>query len=433
MKILQSYLNEYKQVASTKELSSSISNKMLKYIVGSCFKKMSFRAFHWASCYMIGILSSLSWDSVPPFPTVPIGTDRRLSNFLKSPLEENSTFGDWVMAYNPSKSPGSSPSLNIFLDPASGTSAYKFDRNIATIFHSLLLSSIYAYICSIKQIKFSISKGDDKGYQKHVGEFCNAIRILYLVSHSNAMKAYFSSVEIPIFWPTHTGSAYFKNIMNNAIRTQLLSRGWDEKILQEVSPGVSNGGESGDKENLNRISDDEDEEASNSLEDYTGFDASEDKLIYRKSIMSFVDHYAALRLLERRCTRLPVDETIKLSLIAVNHKTLPYLPWEDMEKVIKKICQSTNTSNDDGSEDMIDKLKKLIDSERESENPPAAIVAFKTLLKISSSNTPLTERQYPPFKARIHCESSLAAILCHLHEHGIDEDNLRKLFQASPS
>jgi hypothetical protein len=211
--------------------------------------------------------------------------------------------------------------------------------------------------------------------------------------------------------------------------------------LQEVSPIVSNGGESGDKENPNRISDDEDEEASNSLEDYAGFDASETKLIYRKSIMSFVDHYAALRLLERRCTRLPVDETIKLSLITVNHKNLCYLSWEDMEKVIKKMCRdfsSTNTSNYDGSQDVIDKLKKLIESEPDSENS-LAIVAFKSLLKFSSSSTPLNERQYPPFKARIHCESSLAAILSQLHDHGThwqdsnDEDDLRKLFQASPS
>ena len=94
------------------------------------------------------------------------------------------------------------------------------------------------------------------------------------------MKAYFSSVGIPITRPTHTGSAYFKNRINDAIRTQL---GWDEKILQEVSAGVSNGGESGDKKNPNHISDDEDEEASNSLEDYTGFNASEEKMIYRKS------------------------------------------------------------------------------------------------------------------------------------------------------
>ena len=187
MKILQSYLNEYKQVASMKKYSSSISNKMLKYIIGSCFKKMSFRAFYWASCYMIGTLSSLSWNSVPSFPSVPIKADGRLSRFLKSPFEENSmsgikTFRDWVMAYNPSDSPGNSPSLDIFLDPASHSSTYPFTLAIATIFHSLLLSSIYTYICSIKQIKFSISKGDNKGYQKYVGEFCNAIRILYLVS-----------------------------------------------------------------------------------------------------------------------------------------------------------------------------------------------------------------------------------------------------------
>jgi hypothetical protein len=43
----------------------------------------------------------------------------------------------------------------------------------------------------------------------------------------------------------------------------------------------------------------------------------------------------------------------------------------------------------------------------------------------------------PPFNARIHCESSPAAILCQLHgQGGLDSDaqaELRNFFQVSPS
>src|SRR5437016_5988378 len=148
MRILKSYLNEIKQPGLAKAVRNSLSNKMLKYIVGSCFKKMSRRAFHWSSCSMIKNLTDLTWDFVDEFIPVSVKTDRRLSEFLRLKNPEgsnNQTFGDWLMvSFNPSQSP---VSLDDFLTLASGSNAtYDFDWNIAAIFHSLLLSSLYFYL-----------------------------------------------------------------------------------------------------------------------------------------------------------------------------------------------------------------------------------------------------------------------------------------------
>ena len=55
--------------------------------------------------------------------------------------------------------------------------------------------------------------------------------------------------------------------------------------------------------------------------------------------MSFVDHYAGLRILERQSIALLADENIKLSLIGIKHPTLYYHLWEEMEKVIEIVFE----------------------------------------------------------------------------------------------
>ena len=147
--------------------------------------------------------------------------------------------------------------------------------------------------------------------------------------------------------------------------------------------------------------------------------------------MSFVDHYAALRLLERRAVYLPADEMIKLSLVAVKHPKAYYSTWEQMEKVIHKTCQdfrsTTTTPNPVEGQDIINRLKGLI---QESLNQAPAIVSFQVLLK-QHATAQDTLRHFP---ASIHCESSLATILCQIHDApNASNLSLRELFQACSS
>jgi len=439
MEILESYLNDYKQAVST-DSKSNISNIMLKYIIGSCLRKMKFRAFHWASYYMIGSLHDVKWATLVPFEPVHIEKDHRLSSFLSYVRRDEAThrtFGEWVMTYNlrDFKSPDSPPSLDDFLTFAMGSdprglSTYLFNSDIAYIFHNLLLSSIYAYMCSIKQLRLSIgaTNPDEIAIKKYVGEFSIAIRILFLVSHSNAMRAYFTHVKFDFHRPTQWGSFHHKDTVDTAIHAKLLSLGWREDRL-----GGSKGGDKNDWKNSGLDGEDE----GGSSDYFHGFDTSDVRSIYRRAFMSFVDHYAALRLLERRSSRLSNAETINLSLIAICHPRLYYCSWEVMEKVIERVCQdfgSNNTSNCDGSQNIIDKIKRLIDLSSKNKDVVKAITTFETLLNFSGLNKLPTE--YPLFDARIHCESSLAAILCRLHDNGDLEDSdneLRGFFQASPS
>ena len=120
---------------------------------------------------MIKNLTGLNWESVANFDSITIKNDWRLSDFLRMntawPISNNNeTFGEYVMTFNPSKSLDNLASLDNFLTQASGplgSTTYIFDLNIAATFHTLLLSSLYYYLCLMMQLKlYSSEKSRDE-------------------------------------------------------------------------------------------------------------------------------------------------------------------------------------------------------------------------------------------------------------------------------
>ena len=124
-----------------------------------------------------------------------------------------------------------------------------------------------------------------------------------------------------------------------AIHTKLRDLGWIKREM-EVEDSNDNDG-------------DKDESY---IEGSKGLDTT---LVYRRALMSFVDHYAGLRILERRSIALPADENIKLSLIGIKHPTLYYLLWEEMEKVIE-MCLDFCPSNSLGCLGIIAKIEEQV-------------------------------------------------------------------------
>ena len=385
---------------------------------------------------MIGSLTKVNWKHRPGVVTTDIEPDYRLSQFLtariKGGADPDTTFGDWVMNYHPSEDCSVlSKSLVRFLKLASGSSRYKFDRDIATIFHNLLLSTLYAYLCLMAQINKSLYPVRvETDIEKYVGLFSNAIRIFYLVSHSNAMKAFFTYVKLPVYTPM-VESKYFKNIVDDTIKSKIGPM--DDVALE---PNNNN------------------DEGANYTEDFSAHRDTHDEevgSIYRRSLMSFVDHFAGIFLLQRRSSKLPASETIKLSLIAVRPpRKSYYFSWDVMENVIRETCKSFRAGESDTvkgesdtvkgesdtvkSEDVIIKIKEFLQQIPADGNLSGVIFAFKTLLKAHEDRTQLSESQYPIFNACIHCESSIAAILCLIHGDDWDRNEaLSTLFKASSS
>ena len=415
MRIIESYLNEYKQ-GSTELQRNLHSNIMLKYIVGSCFKKMSRRAFHWASSFMIKQLTDLKWESIPKFSPIPVKSDQRLADFLrmKNPdIERDSdqSYGEWLMTFFSMSSSGSGPgSLDVFLTRVSGSpqATYDFDHSIAATFHNLLLSSLYFYLCSIARLKYAKEESE---IRSSVGFLCNAIRLFFLVSQSNAMKAYFTHPSLPVYRPTKKISDYYTIELVKKIRSNFVKLGWDTQAIQTLVDG--------------------DEDQDSYIDSFN--DSPDAQFIYRKALMSFVDHYTGLLILQRRSTVLPADETIRLSLVAIRHPTLYYRSWEDMKTVINQTCKEFSTSDRPLDHlQVIQKIENTVTEFETNDKTDGVILAFKALL----INSQPSETQ-PIFKACIHCESSLIAILCMLHglikSYPDLDQSLRDFFQASPS
>jgi hypothetical protein len=149
--------------------------------------------------------------------------------------------------------------------------------------------------------------------------------------------------------------------------------------------------------------------------------------------MSFVDHLAALHLLEQRSIDIPSNELIELSLIAVKHSASHYFPWNYLKEAIRETCQNGSADNPIQSKEMIIEIEEHIKKFGVT-NTSKVIKNFHTLLAHShGKKAKPSSHNYPRFLTTVHCESSLAAILCLLHDDGQNNANLRKVFQACPS
>ena len=196
-----------------------------------------------------------------------------------------------------------------------------------------------------------------------------------------------------------------------AICTELCDLGWIKREME-----------------VEDLNDNDRDKEENYIEGSKGLDTM---LVYRRALMSFVDHYAGLHIIEWQSIALLADENIKLSLIGIKHPMLYYCSLEEMEKVIET-CLDFHPSNSLGCLGIIAKIEERVLEMTNSTNN--VIITFKTLLKLKNSKPVETQPTYPPFSTCIHCESSLAVILCQLHGNWISSLNvsLLEFFQATP-
>ena len=190
------------------------------------------RAFFWRSGYLISNLTLLAGTGhLPAFQNVTANPDRKLLKFLRTVVEDSRklTVGGWLMTFHPCKGHDELAShLRTFLDNASGDSVYRFDNKIASIFLDLLVSSLYAYLCLMKLVHGYINVNTPEELPKFVGKFSNAVRGLYYVTHSYAMKAYFTHVQHPILniSVSRRDSDFAESIVESSISHIYGNQGW---------------------------------------------------------------------------------------------------------------------------------------------------------------------------------------------------------------
>jgi hypothetical protein len=175
-----------------------------------------------------------------------------------------------------------------------------------------------------------------------------------------------------------------------------------------------------DKEESEENGESEENEESGDKDRREEGDSRNGESIYRKSLMNLVDHVRSLRLLERRSIYLPKNDPIQLSLVAVKHSEMKYFPWGEMEKIIHEMCKDGGV--------IIDKIKTHLGKTCSEDR---VVKSFRTLLAHHGGRGKAPKHNNPVFPSTIHCESSLAAILCQLYtSDGRDSSDLWQVFQV---
>ena len=149
--------------------------------------------------------------------------------------------------------------------------------------------------------------------------------------------------------------------------------------------------------------------------------------IYRRWIMSLVDHFTSIRVLEQACVKLPAGENVSFSLLGMDHQKQTLPDWEIMENIICQLQPMESVSR----ETYIADLKSYIETyERKGAQPGTAaryrdtvVLPFQEQLK--SDTVP---RNSQPVAACFHCEAILIAVMAYLA--GDSEHDLTSLFQV---
>ena len=189
--------------------------------------------------------------------------------------------------------------------------------------------------------------------------------------------------------------------------------------------------DSGDSDDLDRDSDDEGWAAELMLLT-TDRGASADSgtpwpVIFRRWIMSLVDHFTSVRVLERACVE------ISLTLLGVDHRRATLPDWDSMEDFLRKLTYSEIKEHRD---EYIKLLKGYIkEYEPEDALPGTAarhrdtfFLPFRRQLKPDPAKPP------PPSQmvtTCLHCEAILIAVMTYLA--GDSEHELGLLFEARSS
>ena len=65
-------------------------------------------------------------------------------------------------------------------------------------------------------------------------------------------------------------------------------------------------------------------------------------VIFRRWIMSLVDHFASVQVLERASVKLPVGDVINFSLLGVDHQRMTLPNWMTLEAIIRQLTMAAS-------------------------------------------------------------------------------------------
>ena len=376
-------------------------------------------------------------------------------------------------------------------------SPYAYSADIAIDFNNLLTSFLIAYLIRLDYVDRALRKlkGRAPSNPRVIGSLFDglsvAIRAVFVISHSKAMAAHMSmlsnSLRLPEDHDASDSLSFFSAlIINHSERNEeakivapnlkphsksrrdssqnnaqdgnsdgLSSFGpvpdnsWnscqkdnsDDPSSRSEAPGNENSCQEDYLDNPDNLDDNTDNEAwatelialpvnKNNFEQ----SGTPWAVICRRWIMSLVDHFTSIRVLERACVRLPKNEEITFSLLGVDHRRATLPEWEIMEDFLRRL---TYLENKHATESYITYLKNCIKGYKTGSVLPgttarcrdSVILPFQDQLNAGAGKA--LEPQI--VTTCLHCEATLIAVMTYLSADSKHE--LGQLLQvcSSPS
>lgn len=449
---IESYLEDYRTLkgrpdsdTKTHKTRQSNRDKFQKYILTSCWPKMLSRAEHWISIEIITSICNITEENVTTaadFETVTIQVDRDLREFIKGGLGQNSYIPQ-IMEYDiyRKKKPDESfpvdsiVNVETHIDQNLGE-VYTYTSDIAVAFQHLLVSSLLSYVFRLKIVNKAVKALPNVSdlpipqlppvISTAFIQLLLSAQLLFVVSHSKLFKHHLKVLNTrkSLSKPTDShAEIYAKDFETFAIwhachvnKDATLMR--DIEVLKPATSKASavSAVASGAPAEAPITEADADEVLPES--------EVEVEMVYRKWIIGLVDHFAAIRVLERVSGKLSPEGKINFSILGLNRPSLPNASWDVMVGEIRSLCEDRSLFSRAARERLLPsdfanrvikiietKVKQYPDDPGKSVNKTSArfesmvYSSFKKLLSTSLSG------DLPVFTGCGHCEAILMAII----------------------
>jgi hypothetical protein len=154
-------------------------------------------------------------------------------------------------------------------------------------------------------------------------------------------------------------------------------------------------------------------------------------MIFRRWIMSLVDHFTSIQILEWACVKLPKSEEISFSILGMDHQKTNLLDWETMKTMIHQLTPAADKEERDT---FIAELETSIIGYENSQGIPRTAAQYRdsVLLPFQQQLKPNPNHSSNPevVASCLHCEATLVAVMAYL---ATDLDHpINPLFEACP-
>jgi len=442
MEMIRSYLNEYKTLKPGPGLKAN-SRHFVKYILTSCWPKMHRRVFGWSTITLIKQLSAINHDQIADAlrstsESLSVEPDPDLHNFL---VTGKDLYLMRLLDYHPVLNPEGPPSTDLapipeaLIDATKSITSYTYSPDVAIDFNNILTSSLVAYAIRLDLVDRALHKlkgrvPNDQQLQTLQSLFDSlsvSVRAVFVITHSRVMRKHlrliFDYLKLPEDQDEGSSMHFITTLMeSHCQRSDEVQRFADYLKPSRVRDRSGDSAVNDDDQADDDLSSDDDDNRS------LGHVATSE--VFRRWIMSLVEHFTSIRLLEHACDKLSESDEIKISLIGVDHWRTKVPAWSSITAMIRDMAPPGSV---DG---YIEYLETSIRNFQPTSPPPGTMAQIRENVLLPFHNLLKSTPQY--INSCQHCEAVLVAVMAYIATANASQPSdsdpkmsrLQELFQA---